>query len=177
MPCVRRPIRASLRGASDDWPDRVGGAARQFRPSAGGFSVAGRSLQWPRPARGCRRVPQAWRWSAGFGPNIYQGRDPRTRAMLKALERRVGHLEITDRFLRAIEAGRQATGLEPDFGLIWLAVTRLLGLEARDANILRLARFSGWIAHGLEQYREHDLVRSGRDIRGACPPSRRSIRA
>ena len=105
----------------------------------------------------------------GFGPNIYQGKDPRTRAMLKALEKRLGHMKTTDHFLRAIEAGRHATGLEPDFGLIWLAVTQLLGLDARDANILRLARFSGWIAHGLEQYREHDLVRVRSRYQGRLP--------
>ncbi len=105
----------------------------------------------------------------GFGSRVYPDRDPRTVAMLKALRERVSHLPAVTQFLRAVEVAKEATGLDPDFAMIFLVVSHLLGLNGREANVLRLPRVAGWIAHAVEQFGEHELIRPHPKYSGLLP--------
>ena len=106
----------------------------------------------------------------GFGSTIYRGIDPRMAAMLEALSQKLGHMKAVERFLRAVEVGRDATGMEPHFGLAFMILCHVLGLSAQDANVLRLARIAGWLAHAKEQFTEHELVRPRTHYQGRLPP-------
>lgn len=106
----------------------------------------------------------------GFGSKVYPDRDPRTLAMLTAVRERVSHLPAVKQFLRAVEVAKEATGLDPDFALIFLVVSHLIGLNGREANVLRLPRVAGWIAHAVEQFEEHELIRPHPRYSGVLPP-------
>ncbi len=105
----------------------------------------------------------------GFGSKVYPDRDPRTVAMLKALQERVSNLSAVKQFLRAVEVAKEATGLDPDFAMIFLVVSHLIGLNGKEANVLRLPRVAGWIAHAVEQFGEHELIRPHPRYSGLLP--------
>ena len=109
----------------------------------------------------------------GFGARLYAGRDPRTMSMLKAFKERTGHLPEVKKFLRAVHVAKEATGLDPDFSMVFLVVSHLLGLKGREANVLRLPRVAGWIAHSMEQFGEHQLIRPHPKYNGQLPMTRR----
>ena len=105
----------------------------------------------------------------GFGSKVYSDRDPRTLAMLRAFEERMAHVPSVKQFLRTVEIAKEATGLDPDFAVIFLVVSHLIGLNGREANILRLPRVAGWIAHSMEQFEEHALIRPHARYVGQLP--------
>ena len=105
----------------------------------------------------------------GFGRQRYGGRDPRALSMMKAFREQLGHLPEVERFLLAMEVATEATGQNPDFALTHLLVSRIVGLSGRDANLLRLARITGWIAHSVEQYAEHESVSQNSRYKGQLP--------
>ena len=105
----------------------------------------------------------------GFGSKVYPDRDPRTVAMLKAMRERISHLPTIKHFLRAVEVAKEATGLDPDFAMTFLVVSHLIGLNGREANVLRLPRVAGWIAHAVEQFGEHELIRPHPKYNGLLP--------
>ena len=89
--------------------------------------------------------------------------------MMRAFREQLGHLPEVERFLLAMEVATEATGQNPDFALTHLLVSRIVGLSGRDANLLRLARITGWIAHSVEQYAEHESVSQNSRYKGQLP--------
>ena len=47
--------------------------------------------------------------------------------------------------------------------------SHLLGLDGRDANMLRLARMAGWVAHAVEQYDQQFAIRQATRYKGQLP--------
>ena len=105
----------------------------------------------------------------GFGPKVYAGADPRADALITAIANAFEGDPEVRRLLSAIRVVREAVQLEPDFALMHLFVCRRLGLGNQESGILRLPRMAGWIAHAMEQYQDHELLRPRADYRGPLP--------
>ncbi len=105
----------------------------------------------------------------GFGSGHYAGTDPRTEALLQVLEQTLGDRPMVAKFLRLVAIANDATGLRPSFGMMHLIIGRVIGLSGCDVDGLRLSRVAGWMAHAVEQYSEHALIRPRANYRGRLP--------
>ena len=105
----------------------------------------------------------------GFGHRLYPGGDPRA-ALLISLARTYGKAASVELADKVIRAARSLTGEHPnlDFGLVTLAQALDLPLEAPIA-IFALGRTVGWIAHAIEQYSDHQLIRPRARYVGPIP--------
>ena len=96
----------------------------------------------------------------GFGHPLYPEGDPRGKALM-GLAKRYGvesaQLKMALKIERIVgeSLGRQ---INIDFGLVTLARTLGLPPEA-PLTLFAIGRSSGWIAHALEQYATHQLIR------------------
>lgn len=94
----------------------------------------------------------------GFGFSPFETADPRAIALWSALEQRLASDRRFKHFDRAIRFGRDATGQPPDFSFLAAYVSHRVGLGPR-ANLVRLARLVGWLAHALEQQLDKPMLR------------------
>ncbi|MCX5193906.1 citrate synthase [Streptomyces sp. NBC_00249] len=114
--------------------------------------------------RAGRRVP-------GLGHRLYQGEDPRARALF-------GHLETLPRAAPALGAARDVSavmarhGLHANVDLALAVLTLSCGMPAEAGEtVFAVARTAGWIAHALEEYQERPLrMRPSGHYEGPRPP-------
>lgn len=104
----------------------------------------------------------------GFGFSPFDVPDPRAAALWASFRKLLAGDRAFSRFEKAIEMGRELTSKEPDFAMLAGFVNRRIGLEP-DANLVRLARIAGWIAHSWEQQSEMPLVRWKVNYTGILP--------
>lgn len=104
----------------------------------------------------------------GFGFSPFDAPDPRAAALWTSFRKLLAGDRPFSRFERAIELARELTGKEPDFALLGAFVNRRIGVEP-DANIIRLARIAGWVAHAWEQQSDMPLVRWKVNYTGVLP--------
>lgn len=96
----------------------------------------------------------------GFGQFLYPDGDPRSAAILRAIDDHGFKGPARDNAVAIAAQARELTDLEPniDFGLATLQ--RALGLPGYAASaIFAIGRCVGWIAHAQEQYAQPDLIR------------------
>jgi citrate synthase len=105
----------------------------------------------------------------GFSPLMYRNRDPRAESLLRALEASLGDDPDFKRFRRAINTASEISGLQPDFILPATFVGRRLGLKGQELVLASLGRVAGWIAHAMEQYHNHELIRPRAAYTGPLP--------
>lgn len=99
----------------------------------------------------------------GFGHPVYQGEDPRARAMMARMLPllKPACKSLLERVERAARAHAPAPNV--DFALGAFAYSMDMPLGATEA-IFALARTAGWIAHALEEYEESPLRFRGRAL-------------
>lgn len=104
----------------------------------------------------------------GFGFSPFDVPDPRSSALLNSLRSLLAADRDFARFDRAVTLASELTGQPPDFALLAAYVNRRIGAEP-DANLVRLARVVGWVAHAWEQQSETPLVRWKVNYNGILP--------
>jgi citrate synthase len=105
----------------------------------------------------------------GFGFSPFDAPDPRAAALWVSYKKLLAGDRAFSRFERAVEFARELTGKQPDFSLLATFVNRRIG-AGPDANIIRLARIAGWVAHAWEQQADMPLVRWKVNYTGVLPP-------
>ena len=105
----------------------------------------------------------------GFGFSPFNAPDPRAAALLSSLRTLLTDDKDFKRFVHAIDLAVDLTGQQPDFALLAAYVNRRIGAEP-DANLVRLGRIVGWVAHAWEQQNELPLVRWKVNYTGTLPP-------
>lgn len=108
----------------------------------------------------------------GFGHPLYPAGDPRAAFLLELIRRRRAPRPEVEVAFALVEAVRETMGEHPtvDFGVVTLC--RALGLPGGAAlSMLGVGRVVGWIAHGLEQYREGREIRPRARYSGDLPPA------
>ena len=96
----------------------------------------------------------------GFGHPLYPDGDPRGALLMQLVAARRRHSPEVELAVALVDAVGELMNQKPtvDFGVV--TVCRALGLPAGAAlALLGIGRTVGWIAHGLEQYREGRLIR------------------
>lgn len=104
----------------------------------------------------------------GFGFSPFEVPDPRAAALLASLRKLLGSERQFSRFDRAIELAGDLTGKQPDFAFLAAYVNYRIGAEP-DANLVRLGRIAGWVAHAWEQQSEMPVVHWKVNYRGVLP--------
>ncbi|MDB5976694.1 MAG: binding domain protein excisionase family [Nevskia sp.] len=105
----------------------------------------------------------------GFGPPKSRIQDPRAESLMNALEASLGDNPEFKRFRRAVDTASEISGLRPDFILPATFVGRMLGLKGQELALASLGRVAGWIAHAMEQYHSHELIRPRAAYTGPLP--------
>ncbi len=89
----------------------------------------------------------------GFGHPLYPEGDPRAQALISAFPLSADNAE-------AAEAGRDATGQEPNIDFALCALAQSAGLpEDAPFGLFAAGRTVGWLAHALEQHQTGALIR------------------
>lgn len=104
----------------------------------------------------------------GFGYSPFNAPDPRSAALWASLRVLLATERNFARFERAIDLAIDLTGQLPDFALLAAYVNHRIGAEP-DANLVRLGRIAGWVAHAWEQQNEMPLVRWKVNYNGVLP--------
>lgn len=104
----------------------------------------------------------------GFGFSPFDVQDPRAAALWSSLQTLLASDRDFGRFERAIGLASELTGQYPDFALLAAYVNRRIGAEP-DANLVRLGRIAGWVAHAWEQQNDMPLVRWKVNYTGVLP--------
>ncbi|PYE16161.1 citrate synthase [Paraburkholderia silvatlantica] len=104
----------------------------------------------------------------GFGYSPFNAPDPRSAALWASLRVLLATDRNFARFERAIDLAIDLTAQQPDFALLAAYVNRRIGAEP-DANLVRLGRIAGWVAHAWEQQNEMPLVRWKVNYNGVLP--------
>lgn len=104
----------------------------------------------------------------GFGYSPFDVPDPRAAALWASLRSLLAAERSFSRFERAVELARDLSGKEPDFAFLAAYVNRRIGAEP-DANLVRLGRIAGWVAHAWEQQSDMPLVRWKVNYSGVLP--------
>lgn len=107
----------------------------------------------------------------GLGHRLYQGEDPRARALF-------AHLEALPQAAPALAAARDVAavmarhGLHANVDLALAVLTVSCGMTAEAGEtVFAVARTAGWIAHALEEYQERPLrMRPSGHYTGPRPP-------
>ncbi|HUD24396.1 MAG TPA: citrate synthase [Burkholderiaceae bacterium] len=105
----------------------------------------------------------------GFSPSKNSNWDPRAEAMMRALETSLGDDAEFKRLQRATDTAMDIAGLQPDFILPATFVGRRLGLKGQELIVASVGRIAGWIAHAMEQYHAHELIRPHANYTGPLP--------
>ncbi len=95
----------------------------------------------------------------GFTSSLYKEGDPRATSLLAAIQDGLKKDTEMARLSAGIQVVADATGHAPDFALPVMYLSRKLGLASAEGLLFRLGRLAGWIAHAMEQYHAHPLIR------------------
>lgn len=104
----------------------------------------------------------------GFGFSPFATQDPRSSELLEALRNVLANDKKFLHVDRAIRLASELTGKHPDFAFLASYVGKRIGLNPQ-ANLVRLARIVGWLAHALEQQTDRPLVRWRVNYVGSLP--------
>ena len=105
----------------------------------------------------------------GFSQSRSGNLDPRAESLMRALEACLGGDPEFKRFRRAVDTASEISGLRPDFILPATFAGRKLGLKGQELVLASLGRAAGWIAHAMEQYHSHELIRPRAAYTGPLP--------
>lgn len=95
--------------------------------------------------------------------------DPRTVAMLNALERVLDGHQGFNRLLKAEATAREVAQKTMTFILPAIFVGHFLGMRGEELGISSVGRVAGWIAHAMEQFHGSVLVRPRSVYKGILP--------
>jgi citrate synthase len=105
----------------------------------------------------------------GFGSPVHDKMDPRAAIMMEALKRKFGDDVELKRLHRAADTAAEISGALMEFILPAVFVGRKLGLRGQELAVASLGRMAGWIAHAMEQYHGHALIRPRARYTGPLP--------
>jgi citrate synthase len=105
----------------------------------------------------------------GFGSPVHDKMDPRAAIVMDALKKRFGEDIELKRLQRAADTAAEISGALMEFILPAIFVGRKLGLKGQELAIASLGRTAGWIAHAMEQYHGHPLIRPRARYTGPLP--------
>ncbi|HWM66308.1 MAG TPA: citrate synthase [Steroidobacteraceae bacterium] len=105
----------------------------------------------------------------GFSSPVHDKMDPRAAILMDALQRRFGDDPELKRLRRAADTAAEISGALMEFILPAIFVGRRLGLKGQELSIASLGRMAGWIAHAMEQYHGHPLIRPRARYTGPLP--------
>jgi citrate synthase len=88
---------------------------------------------------------------------------------MDALKKRFGDDVELRRLQRAADTAAEISGALMDFILPAVFVGRKLGLKRQELAVASLGRMAGWIAHAMEQYHGHPLIRPRARYTGPLP--------
>jgi citrate synthase len=107
---------------------------------------------------------------AGFGHAIYRDADPRAKALLDAVENRLGERFLTRELPDYVHEG---AGVRPNVDYALAVLVHTLGLPPlAGIGLFAVGRSVGWAAHAREQMREHTLIRPRAIYTGPAPRAR-----
>lgn len=119
------------------------------------------------PLRRIREQAEVGERFAGFGHPLYRHGDPRAKALLDALETRMGNTLLTR---EVPEAVYKIVGVHPNVDYALAALAHALELpEFAGIGLFAIGRSVGWAAHAREQLREHALIRPRAIYTGPAP--------
>lgn len=95
--------------------------------------------------------------------------DPRTPALMEALERTLRGDRLLRRVREAERTAFDATGGCMEFIIPTMLVGHLLGFHGDELAVGALGRMVGWIAHAMEQFHGSELIRPRATYVGALP--------
>lgn len=105
----------------------------------------------------------------GFFKGVHEIKDPRPAHLLKALSDAENGVEEFERLQAALRVADEIAGVAPHILLVATYISRRVGYEDGDLALVCLSRSAGWLAHALEQFLEHPLVRPRANYVGALP--------
>jgi citrate synthase len=105
----------------------------------------------------------------GFGSPVHDRMDPRAAIIMEALKKQFGDDIELRRLQRAADTAAEISGALMEFILPAIFVGRKLGLKGQELAVGSLGRTAGWIAHAMEQYHGHPLVRPRARYTGPLP--------
>lgn len=104
---------------------------------------------------------------AGFGHVIYRDWDPRAKALLHAIETRLGERFLTRELPAYVY---NVAGVHPNVDYALAVLVRALGLPVLTCiGLFAVGRSVGWAAHAREQMRERMLIRPRAIYTGPAP--------
>ena len=105
----------------------------------------------------------------GFGHRLYPDGDPRAPPLLEAARARDAGPDL-DALLAVVDAVTRRGGAAPTLDLGLVATALSLRLPAGSAGLLfAFGRTAGWLAHAIEQYEAHAIIRPRARYVGAPP--------
>jgi citrate synthase len=106
----------------------------------------------------------------GFGHRLYPRGDPRARVLMSAVQRRWPRSDAAAFVAAARRIGRTLVGEQPTIDMALVILRRALKLPGDSALVLfALGRTAGWLAHAMEQYAAHQLIRPRASYVGVPP--------
>jgi citrate synthase len=88
---------------------------------------------------------------------------------MDALKKKFGDDVELKRLQRAADTAAEISGALMEFILPAIFVGRKLGLKGQELAVASLGRTAGWIAHAMEQYHGHALIRPRARYTGPLP--------
>jgi len=105
----------------------------------------------------------------GFVSPVHDKMDPRAAIVMDALKMKLGDDIELRRLQRAADTAAEISGALMEFILPAIFVGRKLGLKGQELAVGSLGRMAGWIAHAMEQYHGHALIRPRARYTGPLP--------
>jgi citrate synthase len=95
--------------------------------------------------------------------------DPRTVAIMDALDDFLHDDNAFNKLRKAEHAVKQATRKSMNFMLPVVFVGHFLGMKGDELGISSVGRIVGWLAHAMEQFHGHELIRPRPSYAGLLP--------
>jgi citrate synthase len=105
----------------------------------------------------------------GFVSPVHDKMDPRAAIVMDALKMKLGDDIELRRLQRAADTAAEISGALMEFILPAIFVGRKLGLKGQELAVGSLGRMAGWIAHAMEQYHGHPMIRPRARYTGPLP--------
>jgi citrate synthase len=105
----------------------------------------------------------------GFGSPVHDKMDLRAAIVMDALKMKFGDDIELRRLHRAADTAAEISGALMEFILPAIFVGRKLGLKGQELAVGSLGRMAGWIAHAMEQYHGHPMIRPRARYTGPLP--------